>query len=88
VLTSALQVWDSYGRLLFSSAPHDYPITAVAWAPDGELFAMGSFHTLRLCDKTGVSGSTTPPAERLKPSAHAQNLDSLKFIKAGMKWKV
>ncbi|XP_067307985.1 intraflagellar transport protein 80 homolog [Pseudorasbora parva] len=48
------KVWDSYGRLLFCSSPHDYPITAVAWAPDGQLFAMGSFHTLRLCDKTGV----------------------------------
>ncbi|XP_037765386.1 intraflagellar transport protein 80 homolog isoform X3 [Chelonia mydas] len=48
------KVWDSYGRLLYSSQPHDYPITSVAWAPDGELFAVGSFHTLRLCDKTGV----------------------------------
>nr|XP_042709887.1 intraflagellar transport protein 80 homolog [Chrysemys picta bellii] len=49
------KVWDSYGRLLYSSQPHDYPITSVAWAPDGELFAVGSFHTLRLCDKTGKS---------------------------------
>ncbi|MEJ1277606.1 intraflagellar transport 80 [Cricetulus griseus] len=32
-------------------------MTSVAWAPDGELFAVGSFHTLRLCDKTGVSCS-------------------------------
>ncbi|XP_077053458.1 intraflagellar transport protein 80 homolog [Siphateles boraxobius] len=56
------KVWDSYGRLLFSSSPHDYPITAVAWAPDGELFAMGSFHTLRLCDKTGWSYSLEKPS--------------------------
>ncbi|KAF7481061.1 intraflagellar transport protein 80-like [Marmota monax] len=48
------KVWDSYGRLLYSSQPHEHPITSVAWAPDGELFAVGSFHTLRLCDKTGV----------------------------------
>ncbi|XP_076197561.1 intraflagellar transport protein 80 homolog isoform X2 [Aptenodytes patagonicus] len=48
------KVWDSYGRLLYSSQPHEYPITSVAWAVDGELFAVGSFHTLRLCDKTGV----------------------------------
>ncbi|XP_075617761.1 intraflagellar transport protein 80 homolog isoform X3 [Balearica regulorum gibbericeps] len=48
------KVWDSYGRLLYSSQPHEYPITSVAWAADGELFAVGSFHTLRLCDKTGV----------------------------------
>ncbi|XP_025144829.2 intraflagellar transport protein 80 homolog isoform X2 [Bubalus bubalis] len=48
------KVWDSYGRPLYSSQPHEHPITSVAWAPDGELFAVGSFHTLRLCDKTGV----------------------------------
>jgi WD40 repeat protein len=48
-------VWDSYGRLLYNSQPHEHPITSVAWAPDGEIFAVGSFNTLRLCDKTGVS---------------------------------
>uniref|UniRef100_A0A8C5PNY8 Intraflagellar transport protein 80 homolog n=1 Tax=Leptobrachium leishanense TaxID=445787 RepID=A0A8C5PNY8_9ANUR len=55
------KVWDSYGLLLYSSAPHEYPITAVSWAPDGELFAVGSFHTLRLCDKTGWSYSLEKP---------------------------
>ena len=49
-----MQVWDTYSRLLYSSATHDYPITSVAWTPDGELFAVGSFNTLRLCDKAGV----------------------------------
>jgi len=49
------KVWDSYGRLLYVSAAHDYPITAVSWSPDGDVFAVGSFNTLRLCDKTGVS---------------------------------
>uniref|UniRef100_A0A7M4ELG6 Intraflagellar transport 80 n=1 Tax=Crocodylus porosus TaxID=8502 RepID=A0A7M4ELG6_CROPO len=56
-----LQVWDSYGRLLYSSQPHEYPITSVAWALDGELFAVGSFHTLRLCDKTGWSYALEKP---------------------------
>ncbi|XP_055051737.2 intraflagellar transport protein 80 homolog [Misgurnus anguillicaudatus] len=56
------KVWDSYGRLLFSSSSHDYPITSVSWAPDGELFAVGSFHTLRLCDKTGWSYSLEKPS--------------------------
>nr|XP_032620704.1 intraflagellar transport protein 80 homolog isoform X1 [Chelonoidis abingdonii]XP_032620705.1 intraflagellar transport protein 80 homolog isoform X1 [Chelonoidis abingdonii] len=55
------KVWDSYGRLLYSSQPHDYPITSVAWGPDGELFAVGSFHTLRLCDKTGWSYALEKP---------------------------
>lgn len=48
------QVWDSFGRLLYSSESHDYPITSLSWAPDGEVFSVGSFNTLRLCDKTGV----------------------------------
>ncbi|NXC85112.1 IFT80 protein, partial [Cercotrichas coryphoeus] len=49
------KVWDSFGRALYNSQPHEYPITAIAWALDGELFAVGSFNTLRLCDKTGVN---------------------------------
>uniref|UniRef100_A0A674ND32 Intraflagellar transport 80 homolog (Chlamydomonas) n=1 Tax=Takifugu rubripes TaxID=31033 RepID=A0A674ND32_TAKRU len=49
------KVWDSFGRLLFSSSPHDYPITSLAWAPDGEVFSVGSFNMLHLCDKTGWS---------------------------------
>jgi len=40
---------------VYVSSAHDYPITAVSWSPDGDLFAIGSFNTLRLCDKTGVS---------------------------------
>nr|XP_060496906.1 intraflagellar transport protein 80 homolog [Panthera onca] len=55
------KVWDSYGRPLYNSQPHEHPITSVAWAPDGELFAVGSFHTLRLCDKTGWSYALEKP---------------------------
>lgn len=55
------KVWDSYGRLLYSSPSHEYPITSVSWAPDGDLFAVGSFHTLRLCDKTGWSYALEKP---------------------------
>ncbi|XP_076064271.1 intraflagellar transport protein Oseg5 [Oratosquilla oratoria] len=55
------RVWDSYGRQMYSSAPHDYPITSLAWAPDGQLFAVGSFNTLRLCDKAGWSYSLEKP---------------------------
>ncbi|XP_062242738.1 intraflagellar transport protein 80 homolog [Platichthys flesus] len=55
------KVWDSFGRLLYSSSAHDYPITSLSWAPDGEVFAMGSFNTLRLCDKTGWSYALEKP---------------------------
>lgn len=49
------KVWDSYGRQLFSSAPLDYAVTSVGFSPDGEMFAVGAFNILRICDKTGWS---------------------------------
>ncbi|XP_058277934.1 intraflagellar transport protein 80 homolog isoform X1 [Hirundo rustica] len=55
------KVWDSFGRALYNSQPHEYPITSIAWALDGELFAVGSFNTLRLCDKTGWSYALEKP---------------------------
>jgi len=47
------KIWDSYGRLLFCSAPLDHVVTAVAWSPTGKYFAVGSFNCLKLCDRTG-----------------------------------
>jgi len=49
------KIWDSYGRLLFSSAPLDHVVTALAWSPTGKHFAVGSFNVLKLCDRTGWS---------------------------------
>ncbi|CAB0003037.1 unnamed protein product [Nesidiocoris tenuis] len=49
------KVWDSFGALVFNSMLHEHPITSIAWAPNGEMFAIGSFNTLRLCDKSGWS---------------------------------
>lgn len=49
------KVWDNYGRMLYQSKPAETVITSVQWAPDGEAFAVGSFNSLRLCDKTGWS---------------------------------
>ncbi|XP_014664680.1 PREDICTED: intraflagellar transport protein 80 homolog [Priapulus caudatus] len=56
------RVWDSYGRQLYSSSTSEYPVTSLAWTPDGELFAVGSFSTLRLCDKAGWSHALEKPA--------------------------
>ncbi|KAJ9598757.1 hypothetical protein L9F63_026708, partial [Diploptera punctata] len=55
------KVWDSSGRPLYSSHIHDYPITSVSWSPSGDLFAVGSYNTLRLCDKKGWSYSLEKP---------------------------
>uniref|UniRef100_A0A6A7G623 Intraflagellar transport protein 80 homolog n=2 Tax=Hirondellea gigas TaxID=1518452 RepID=A0A6A7G623_9CRUS len=56
------RVWDRYGRQLYSSAQHHHPITGLAWAPDGQLFAVGSYNTLRLCDKAGWCHSLDKPS--------------------------
>lgn len=47
------QVWDSFGRLLYQSSPFDYAVTSVAWCPSGDLFAVGTFNNLLLCDRMG-----------------------------------
>ena len=31
------RVWDQYGRQLYSSGQHDYPVTAVSWSADGQV---------------------------------------------------
>ncbi|CDQ78956.1 unnamed protein product, partial [Oncorhynchus mykiss] len=54
------KVWNSYGRLLYTSSSHDYPVTSMSWSPDGEVFAVDSFNSLHLCDKPGVRAPLTP----------------------------
>ncbi|CAF0748911.1 unnamed protein product [Adineta ricciae] len=44
------KIWDALGRLLYTSQAYEYPITSLAWAPDGQNFAVGSYNTIRLCD--------------------------------------
>ncbi|CAI4226047.1 unnamed protein product [Auanema sp. JU1783] len=51
------KVWDTFGRILFSSAPYDYAISSIRWSPDGTLFTVGSYNMIRLCDKAGWSHS-------------------------------
>jgi intraflagellar transport protein 80 len=55
------RVWDAYGRQLYSSLPYDHVITSVKWSPNGEVFAVGAFEMLRLCDKSGWSYSFHKP---------------------------
>jgi WD40 repeat protein len=75
----APQVWDCFGRLLFQSEPLEYAVTAVAWSPDGELFAAGSFNALQLCDKTGwthAKQTTDTGKERKEPAGGASRPNS------------
>jgi intraflagellar transport protein 80 len=47
------KVWDQFGRLLFQSQEGEFPFTCIKWCPNGDYFAVGSFDTILLCDKTG-----------------------------------
>eukprot|EP00039_Didymoeca_costata_P029945 m.27168 g.27168 ORF g.27168 m.27168 type:complete len:762 (+) comp7870_c0_seq1:224-2509(+) len=55
------KVWDAYGQLLFSSSVHDHSITTVRWSLDGQLFAVGSYNMIRLCDQAGWSHNVDRP---------------------------
>lgn len=47
------KVWDSFGRPLFASKPLEFAVTAVSWSPNGEMFGVGLYNCIRLCDRTG-----------------------------------
>ncbi|KAL7303838.1 hypothetical protein TKK_0003962 [Trichogramma kaykai] len=52
------KLWDPSGNLLYTSMGGDHPVTSVSWCFSGSHFAVGSFNTLKLCDKVGWSHST------------------------------
>ena len=56
------RVWDPWGRQLFASAQYEYVITSVKWSPNGQVFGVGAFDMLRLCDKSGWSHSFAKPS--------------------------
>ncbi|GMH38669.1 hypothetical protein BSKO_06553 [Bryopsis sp. KO-2023] len=55
------KVWDSFGRLLYQSSVLDHVVTSVAWCPTGDLFAVGAYNTLWLCDAMGWPHSKAKP---------------------------
>ena len=63
------RVWDSFGRQLYCSAQHDYPITAVALSPDGENFAVRGGAATQLLQHTLHTVLTTPAGGELQHTA-------------------
>ena len=59
------RLWDGFGRPLWSSNSHGHPVTCVAWSPSGEMFVVGAYKLLRLCDRAGVSFSESQPIFKL-----------------------
>jgi intraflagellar transport protein 80 len=50
-------VWDSFGRMMYTSKPMEHVITSIKWSPNGDVFAVGLHSHIRLCDKTGWTHS-------------------------------
>ncbi|CAK9221469.1 unnamed protein product [Sphagnum troendelagicum] len=76
------KVWDCYGRVLYQSAKADSSIMSIAWCPSGEAFAVGSFNSLMLCDKTGWPHSKETPDTGMLLSV-AWNTDGTQLAGAG-----
>ncbi|CCW71527.1 unnamed protein product [Phytomonas sp. Hart1] len=51
------KVWDPCGHAIYTSSIGKHPITSVKFSADGELFGVGSFKSLRVCDMSGWSHS-------------------------------
>uniref|UniRef100_A0A183BU10 WD_REPEATS_REGION domain-containing protein n=1 Tax=Globodera pallida TaxID=36090 RepID=A0A183BU10_GLOPA len=56
------RLWDGQGRPLWSSTSHGHPLCSVSWSPNGEIFAIGSYNLIRLCDKSGWTHSVERPS--------------------------
>lgn len=63
------RIFDTTGVSLFVSHSFAYPVTSVAWLPNGDWVVVGSFETISLCDKSGESVSC------LKVSAKSSIVD-------------
>jgi len=55
----AYKLWDAHGRLLFASAPSEFPVTSVRWHPSGEYFAAGTHDAVLLGDAAGWASNRT-----------------------------
>ncbi|EDQ87072.1 uncharacterized protein MONBRDRAFT_33490 [Monosiga brevicollis MX1] len=51
------KVWDSLGRVLYTSSVHEHPITSLRFNPASTHFAVAGYNMLRLCDAAGWSAA-------------------------------
>lgn len=57
------KIWDPMGQLLFKSAPRLYPITSIAWSPDGAFCAFTTFSSVCVSSAYGVLFSFRQPTK-------------------------
>ncbi|KAG6457329.1 hypothetical protein O3G_MSEX010242 [Manduca sexta] len=49
------KIWDTFGQQIAVSVKHDQPITSLSWSPAGDMFIIGSYSLIRLCNPNGWS---------------------------------
>ncbi|KAG4070781.1 hypothetical protein HA402_011007 [Bradysia odoriphaga] len=47
------KIWEPSGTVIYASSPDDYPVTSIDFCPKGQLLAVGSFNTIKLCNFMG-----------------------------------
>jgi intraflagellar transport protein 80 len=55
------KVWDAFGRLLYTSEMCENSISSVKWSPNGDIFSVGSYNSIRICDRAGWSLALDKP---------------------------
>ncbi|CAH0726155.1 unnamed protein product, partial [Brenthis ino] len=56
------KIWDSFGQQISVSVKHDQPITSVSWSPAGDMYIIGSYNLIRLCNANGWSHCLDRPS--------------------------
>ncbi|RVE48513.1 hypothetical protein evm_006824 [Chilo suppressalis] len=56
------KIWDTFGQQISMSIKHDQAITSVSWSPAGDLFVIGSYNLIRLCNANGWSHCLDRPS--------------------------
>ncbi|XP_050670516.1 intraflagellar transport protein 80 homolog isoform X2 [Leptidea sinapis] len=56
------KIWDTFGQQISVSVKHDQPITSINWCPAGDMFAIGSYNLIRLCNDNGWSHCLDRPS--------------------------
>mmetsp|Transcript_14908 Transcript_14908/g.26771 ORF Transcript_14908/g.26771 Transcript_14908/m.26771 type:complete len:860 (+) Transcript_14908:121-2700(+) len=52
------KIWDSFGRQMYASSPLEFTVTSIAWANSGDVFAVGTYNRILLCDRYGWAHSS------------------------------
>ncbi|XP_055918653.1 intraflagellar transport protein 80 homolog [Eupeodes corollae] len=53
------KIWDSQGANIFTSSLEEYAITSIDYNPEKDVFVVGSFNSLKLCNESGWSHGST-----------------------------